>query len=146
MVDAFSIRNFKSFDDVHVRDCTQINVIVGDNGSGKTGLLEALFIAAGLSPELALRTRSWRGMESAPGSGRLDELEHALWGDLFHKFQVDRPAVVALRGAGEQERSVTIYLAKTGRGEGHPSLAKISRENTAEDNKGASWNTIRLAD
>ena len=55
MVNSFSIKNFRSFNEVKVEGCKRINLIVGDNGSGKTALLEALFLAAGVSPELLLR-------------------------------------------------------------------------------------------
>ena len=53
MVDSVNIRNFRSFSDVKIDGCRRINIIVGENGSGKTALLEALFLAAGVSPELA---------------------------------------------------------------------------------------------
>src|SRR5271155_1148914 len=110
MVDSFRIVNFRSFDNVHVEDCSRINIIVGDNGSGKTALLEALFLAAGVSPEIALRTRSWRGYGGGQLTGTVEALNEALWGDMFHKFQSNRSAVVVLKGAGEQNRSVTIKL------------------------------------
>jgi recombinational DNA repair ATPase RecF len=61
MIETIKIRNFRSYDDVEIKDARRINVIVGENGSGKTALLEALFLAMGPSPEIALRTRLWRG-------------------------------------------------------------------------------------
>src|ERR1700733_8949389 len=65
MVDSFTIKNFRSFDDISVKGCGNINLIVGENGSGKTALLEALFLAAGISPDIIFRTRSWRGQEAS---------------------------------------------------------------------------------
>jgi hypothetical protein len=115
MVDSIVIRNFRSFRDVKIDDCRRINIIVGDNGSGKTALLEALFLAAGVSPELALRTRSWRGFEGGRMSGTHEDLHHALWADLFFKFQTNQPALIALKGKDEQTRSVTVTLYKRGR-------------------------------
>ena len=114
MVDSFTIRNFRSFNEAKVEGCRRINIIVGDNGSGKTALLEALFLALGVSPELAMRTRSWRGQEGAQMSGTQQDMHEALWGDLFHKFQSQHAALISLKGAGEQDRSVSVWLNKAG--------------------------------
>jgi hypothetical protein len=77
-------------------------------------MLEALFLAAGVSPELAMRTRTWRGVSDGQMSGTHEDLHEALWGDLFHKFQSKQPALISLKGTGEQERSVTVWLNKRG--------------------------------
>jgi recombinational DNA repair ATPase RecF len=110
MVDSLTIRNFRSFREVKLENCRRINLVVGDNGSGKTALLEALFLAAGISPELAIRTRGWRGYEGERMSGSHEDLHQALWADLFHKFQTNRTAVITLRGKGEENRTVEIRL------------------------------------
>lgn len=115
MLSSFDITNFRSFDQVEVGDCRRINLVVGDNGSGKTALLEALFLALGVSPELAMRTRSWRGLDASQVSGTHEDLHVALWGDLFYKFQVNRAAVVSLRGPAEQNRTVLVRLNKRGK-------------------------------
>jgi hypothetical protein len=108
MVTSIHIRNFRSFNDVKIDDCRRINIIVGDNGSGKTALLEALFLAAGISPELALRTRTWRGYEGGQMSGTHEAVEEALWADLFYRFDTSRPAFISLKGV--HTRSVTVRL------------------------------------
>jgi hypothetical protein len=114
MVDSFTIRNFRSFDDVKVDNCRRINILVGENGSGKTALLEALFLAAGVSPELAVRTRYWRSGENLQLSGNQEDLHEALWSDLFYKFQINHAAVISLRGKGEHNRSVTVSINPQG--------------------------------
>ena len=115
MVDSIHIRNYRSFNDVKIDDCRRINIIVGENGSGKTALLEALFLAVGVSPELAMRTRAWRGYDSGRMSGTHEDLHKALWADLFHKFQTNKRAVVSLKGSAEQTRSVTVTLNPIGK-------------------------------
>jgi predicted ATP-dependent endonuclease of OLD family len=114
MVHSISIKNFRSFNDVKIDDCRRVNIIVGENGSGKTALLEALFLTAGISPELIMRTRSWRGFEAETLSGSHEDVHQALWADLFHKFQTNRQAVVQLKGVGEENRSVAVTLYRRG--------------------------------
>lgn len=116
MVDSFHIRNFRSFADVLVDDCRRFNIVVGDNGSGKTALLEALFLAAGTSPELVLRTSSWRGVEYQTVTATTEDLERGLWADLFHNFKTNQPATVALTGTDAHTRSVTVSFQKAGSG------------------------------
>ncbi|MCH8197546.1 MAG: AAA family ATPase [Proteobacteria bacterium] len=115
MINSIKIRNFRSFSDVKIDDCRRINIIVGENGSGKTALLEALYLAVGVSPDLVMRTRIWRGYDSARMSGTVEDLHQALWADLFHKFQTNKRAVVSLKGSAEQTRSVTVTLHPAGK-------------------------------
>lgn len=116
MYTSVSLRNFKSFSDANAPDLRLVNLIVGDNGSGKTAFLEGIFVASGVTPELILRTRNWRGWgDNTAYSGSREDLERALWGDLFHQFEVNKPAVIALRGSGDEDRSVTISYRKPGR-------------------------------
>ncbi len=115
MIHSITIRNFRSFREVTIDDCRRINILVGENGSGKTALLEALFLAVGVSPELVMRTRTWRGYDSGRMSGTHEDLHKALWADLFHKFQTKKRAVVSLKGSAEQTRSVTVTLNPIGK-------------------------------
>ena len=41
------IRNFKQFEDIRIKFSDQFNLIVGDNGVGKTSVLEAILVALG---------------------------------------------------------------------------------------------------
>ena len=115
MIHSITIRNFRSFSEVIIDDCRRINILVGENGSGKTAFLEALFLAVGVSPELALRARTWRGYDSDRMSGTQEDLHKALWADLFHKFRTNKGAVVSLKGSAEQTRSVTVTLNPVGK-------------------------------
>jgi Fe-S cluster assembly ATPase SufC len=116
MVKSVTVRNFRSFKDVKIDDCRRINIIVGENGSGKTALLEAIFLVAGISPELITRTRGWRaGVEGERFSGTEEDVHRALWADIFHKFETTKTAVVQLRGAGEENRRVQITLHPRGK-------------------------------
>jgi hypothetical protein len=76
--------------------------------------LEAIFLAAGVTPELILRTRRWRGDVAQGVQGTPEDIHDALWSDLFYKFQTSKPALVKLEGRGDENRSVTVTLHKKG--------------------------------
>jgi hypothetical protein len=80
---------------------------VGDNGTGKTALLEAFFLALGSSPLLALRFRQYRGLDGTFG-GILYNIEEAMWRDLFYDGQWDSPISIESRGDGQDTRSLII--------------------------------------
>lgn len=110
MAKSVSIKGFRGFKNVSVEDCRRVNVIVGENGSGKTAFLEAIFLAAGASVELAMRTKQWRGFESVTAGGSQKQLDEALWGDLFHNFQGEAEASVRLAGTAAHERFLKMEL------------------------------------
>ena len=38
--------NFRNFDNLSIRFCDNINIIIGNNGEGKTNILEAIYFSA----------------------------------------------------------------------------------------------------
>lgn len=113
MIKEIDIRNFKCFRLLRVEDARRVNVIVGDNGVGKTALLEAIFLALGGSPEIAIRFRQLRGLEGL-FSGSPRQIEEALWGDLFHNMDANLPLSVTLGGSGPEARSLSISRERSG--------------------------------
>jgi predicted ATPase len=103
MTKTVEINNFRGFKSAELQNCKRLNVIVGANGSGKTALLEAFFLAAGSSAEIALRARQWRGFDAAQTSGTTDQLDDALWGDLFYNFDRKAKLSIALHGTPAHE-------------------------------------------
>jgi len=83
MITSLELHNFRGFKLMKLDGCPRFNIIVGPNASGKTALLEAIFLASANSPEAALRLRAWRGLaqqvEITPDKSSFSEL----WGDLF---------------------------------------------------------------
>jgi AAA15 family ATPase/GTPase len=43
MIETVELLNFRAFGEAKLLDCRRINVVVGENGSGKTALLEGMF-------------------------------------------------------------------------------------------------------
>jgi hypothetical protein len=108
MINSIEINNYRCFEKVKLDGCRRVNVIVGDNGSGKTALLEALFMSSAPSPELVTRLRGWRGYDQVQMHGSQLQIEEAVWGELFHAFNKQRSISISVTGSREHNRSLTI--------------------------------------
>ena len=86
MIKSLEIKNFRCFKDLYLRELKRFNIVVGEGGSGKTSLLEAIFLVAGASPEVWMRLRQWRGFSPTFRlSGTRDSYE-SLFRDIFHYY------------------------------------------------------------
>ena len=109
MIESLEISNFRGFESLKLKNLGRVNVLVGDNGSGKTALLESLFLTGGIGPEIYLRTRAWRGA----GEKMLVNLERdqyeALWKELFYGLDQNRAVVIKFVDSDSGERQLRIY-------------------------------------
>jgi hypothetical protein len=108
MIESTSIKNYKCFKELDLRKLAPINIVVGDNGSGKTTFLEGLFLLSGGSPELSVRTRTWRGLASVASVAAVSDL----FLDLFHDFKVESPVVLSFSDSDRGERRLTITFER----------------------------------
>jgi hypothetical protein len=110
MIKGIEVSRFKCFDRLSIQKCRRINVMVGDNGAGKTALLEAIFLALGSSSELVVRFNTQRSGETQlRGSAR--RVGGALINDYFFNSDPTKPISIRLLGSGEEARSVDIVPA-----------------------------------
>lgn len=107
MIRNICIRNFRCYKQLDLEVTKRLNVVVGDNGMGKTTLLEAIFLTLATSTEVALRFRQVRGLEGLL-QGSQHRIEDALWGDLFYNRDTTQPLSVVLDGDGPENRRLTI--------------------------------------
>ena len=111
MIRELEIDNFRCFSRVRVPDIRRFTVITGENGSGKTALLESLFVAGGGSPEIYIRTGAWRGNDELIISG---EQSHntSLFEDFFHKFDVEGGLRISFNDSNRGKREARIVLVR----------------------------------
>jgi len=63
------IENFRGIKSLEISDLTRVNLFVGENGCGKTSVLESVFLLAGISnPDLIVDRQRARGIEPAESS------------------------------------------------------------------------------
>lgn len=97
MISSLSIKNFRCFKSVELRDFGRFNIILGDSGSGKTALIEAIYLP-GNGAGVPVIYRGLRGMATPPFSPAKQEYE-ALFSDLFYGFSIQSPIEIKLIGS-----------------------------------------------
>jgi Fe-S cluster assembly ATPase SufC len=113
MVHSLSIKNFRAFGDFRVEGLSPINMIVGDNGVGKTTLLEAIFLAAGGNVTGGLLIRQWRGLDIKIQPASAESVVQGIFADLFHDPSKSAPIEIELWGEGAENRHLTIKPTKS---------------------------------
>jgi predicted ATPase len=88
MIKAFSAKNFRCFEELSLSDLSRLNIIVGQNGAGKTALLEAIRLALAGTPNVAFTLNQQRGINFFPVP--LREQFEAQWNTFFFKFDTER--------------------------------------------------------
>ena len=83
MLKRLQIQNFRGFNALKIDPLSSINLIAGKNNSGKTSLLEAMFLlSGGGNAQLAVNTNVIRGIESgAP-------MKDPFWKQLFYNLDM----------------------------------------------------------
>ncbi len=103
MYTSISIKNFRCLEEITLNPLDRLNLIAGKNNTGKTALLEALWLHQGpQNPELGFRITRFRGLEEFKG----DEL---LW-DLFRNFDYNSEIEVVSQDVKGKSRSLRITI------------------------------------
>ena len=88
MLKSIRVRNFRILNEIGIDRIGRINLIAGLNNSGKTSLLEAIFLLTGAgNPQLVLNTNVVRGLD--PESGMLAATGEP-WKEIFSELDMSR--------------------------------------------------------
>lgn len=106
MLTQLKIRNFRSFQDLTMDSLKAINLVAGKNNTGKTSLLEAVFLlsAAG-NPRLGINSIVLRGFE---GGKILPEAVETFWKQLF--FGLDIGQSIEIKGNHTEHGSLVLKI------------------------------------
>jgi AAA ATPase domain len=108
MVTSVEIKNFRGFKEFTVGDLAPINVIVGDNASGKTAVLEAIYLAVSGSAQQPFILKQWRGQDVRFQTGSVASVAEGIYADLFHDSKSQEPIIIKLAGRGFENRQLMI--------------------------------------
>ena len=66
IIKSLEIKNFRGIKEAHLKGFVGINIFVGKNGSGKSSLLESLYVVLTRGEELRyiIKRRGWFGLAS----------------------------------------------------------------------------------
>jgi len=109
MIQSLEISNFRGFKQLSLSNLPQFNFIIGESGSGKTALLEALWVVGGVSPEIYFRMRSMRGIGA--GAQLRNERHHyeAFFRDIFFDPSSNWPASIKIMDSLVGDRSLSMF-------------------------------------
>lgn len=100
-LESIEIKNFRGFDNIKIQGFSPINVFIGKNNSGKSSILEGLFLLIGMSnPILPENVNRMRGLNIRDA----EEFRY-----LFHKLKFDNIPEFKGTFSDETERSLSLY-------------------------------------
>lgn len=107
MLQELEIRNFRIFRKLKITQLRRINLIAGSNNSGKTSLLEAIFLLAGAGRADMLMNPNVVRMGP---SGRV--LGDALWRPLFSDLDIDKS--ISIEGLSSPQELLKLEVVRAG--------------------------------
>ena len=109
MLKSVKVSNFRVFDELSIDQLSRVNLIAGPNNSGKTSLLEALFLlAGGGNPHLALNANVTRGSELS-GAGPTNSLQETYWKPMFSALDTDK--IIEIGGEHAERGALTLHIS-----------------------------------
>jgi AAA15 family ATPase/GTPase len=102
---SFEATNFRCFDNFKIESLGRVNLITGVNNSGKTTLLEALFLHIGSrNPGLVMIVNGWRGLNIVSDSAENQ------WASIFWKFKDSQTIRLVGTSSKGSHRSLEIHI------------------------------------
>lgn len=100
MFKELKISNFRGISRLELKDISKLNLVVGENNSGKTTLLEALFLLTGINnPQLTLSINSFR---------YFDLIGDVSWKSFFKDLDLNNKINLGAKFNDESQRNLII--------------------------------------
>lgn len=126
MLTSARIRNFRCLRDLEIGELARVNLFGGRNNSGKTTLIEALFmLSGGANPHVVRGT--YRGIDSV--SGPSDAFSDVLWKPLFSELDTSGAIEISAHSATLGPIALSVSLSRS-------STVEIPRERPGASNAG----------
>lgn len=109
MIRNLEIKNFRCFEHIRVEGIQRVNLIGGKNNSGKTALLEALYLNQSSSAESVLALRHIRNESSA----FVKAAPEKAWNALFFNQNTDQKAIIVSQAEDDNAPHFIELCAKT---------------------------------
>ncbi len=108
MLKSLRIRNYRVFEDMEIDGLHRINLIAGGNNSGKTALLEAIFLlAGGGNPQFAINANVIRGDGASGFSSEI------AWKHMFFGLDMSRAIEIEARQTDSEPIKLTIATERS---------------------------------
>ena len=123
MLEELSIRNYRIFRELKIDQLRRINLIAGSNNSGKTSLLEAIFLLCRCRKCAAWQQMSMCVRILTPGPRTMGDF---FWKLIFSDLDIDRSIQdqgIVIRDHGE----LTLEIASGGRQQIYRGLSELYR-------------------
>jgi hypothetical protein len=118
MIKEFTLSNFRGFRSAALRDLRRIILVVGENGSGKTALMESVLLSGWGSPQGAWIVRGFRSLMPLQPLVWDRSLFESFWKDIF--FQFDPANVIETKIVDSDLGAYGLRVSLDRRGEATP--------------------------
>lgn len=106
MIKSLKIQNFRCFQELSVQELSPITLFGGRNNSGKSAILEAVFLNFGYrNPNVFFALAAGRN-----GNGNLQAMPDRIWGPLF--FDFDKTDILSLSIVRDNEAKSVLTIKK----------------------------------
>jgi AAA15 family ATPase/GTPase len=121
MIKTLKLENFRCFETVNLEELKQINIVTGDNGSGKTALLESIMIGSRGLVSAILQINAERNINPDNSfSALLPTIFNSLtpdqfrlqWDTLFYNYQTEKKINIQYSDIKNNKFDLLLYYSK----------------------------------
>lgn len=122
MINVLKVENFKCLKEVEFENIARINIIGGKNNSGKSTLLEAMFLFFDrLSQDMTTKHLGWRGLAN------VDLDPERIWEPLFNNFNTENKISIKINKEKMEVSINSSYKPKIASKKGIINLEELSK-------------------